>query len=323
MKMLILVLLTAVLCLSAAIASMQHTDPEPEPAETPQAQPGSNVQLFVGNNGLWGARTANGRTLIEPAWYYLRTLSDTVLIARRSDGKQDRFGMIRTNGELMVPFLYTSIVPAASGFSDVWIANFTENDRSYCHLYHADGTRWSDTAWENCQFEDGTLYADVGKEHYEGEFAAQGIVWQNWETEYPVGLHKLTMQFDAPALRRMPQISTLQELGETAASYLRYLFVTHQTPDATMLSEEENAPLRNAYRYVNCRLRSAEIVRIKRREAGGLPSYIVQMHVVYERQETGESLEVIETAMLLTVSRNTDGAYIYSGFADAQRNASA
>ena len=280
--------------------------------------------LFVNpKNGLWGARTANGRTLIEPTWYYLRTMSDTVLIARRSDGKRDRFGLISTNGELIVPFLYSSIAPADSGFSDVWVAEFTENDRSYRHLYHSDGTRWSDTAWENCTFEDGTLLADAGNEHFEGEFAAQGIVWQSWETEYRIGLHRMTMAFDGSALSHIPQIPTLRELGESAADYLRYLFVIHETPDATLLSAEENASRSNAVRYKNCRLRSAEIVRIKRREAKGLPSYTVQMHVVYERNEEGEGLEIIETSMILTVSRNTDGAYIYSGFTDAQRNASA
>ena len=322
MKLLMLLMLSAVLCLSAVIASMQHPEPVPEPVETPPPAVSSSVTLFVGRNGLWGARAANGRTLIEPTWYYLRTMSDTVLIARRSDGKKDRFGLIRTNGELMVPFLYTSIAPAASGFADVWIASFTENNREYYHLYHSDGTRWSDTAWDNCRFEGGTLYADAGDEHFQGEFAAQGIVWQNWETEYRIGLHRMTMAFDAPMLQRLPQIATLRELGEFAAAYLCYLFVTHETPDASLLSAEENSTLRNAYRYVNCRLRSAEVVRVKRRDAEGLPSYLVQMHVIYEQREDGESMELIETSMLLTVSRNADGAYIYSGFSDAQRSAS-
>ena len=41
--------------------------------------------------------------LIEPTWFYLRTMSDSVLIARRSAGKSAEYGLIRTNGEQLVP----------------------------------------------------------------------------------------------------------------------------------------------------------------------------------------------------------------------------
>ena len=101
--------------------------------------------------------------------------------------------------------------------------------------------------------------------------------------------------------------------------------MTHEPPDATLLSAEENGSLRAAFRnrYANCRLRSAEIVRVHRRETDALPSYAVQMHVTYERSGQGNGLEVIETSMMLTVSRNADGAYIYSGFTDARQSAAA
>ncbi|HAG14458.1 MAG TPA: hypothetical protein DCG49_11455 [Ruminococcus sp.] len=323
LKRIWLVLLALLMCLGAA--ATRWVQPEPEQPE-PEKQPAdsASVQVFPGQNGRWGARAANGRTLIEPTWYYLRIMSDTVLIARSSDGKKDCFGLIRSNGEVLVPFIYSAFAPV-SGLQDVWKASFTENGRQYYHLYHEDGTRWSDEAWESCSFEDGILTAAFGKECFTGVLNDREIDWESWSSEYPVGLHRLTMQFSGGVLHRLPQISTLRQLGECAAAYLRNLFVTHEPPDATLLSAEENGSLRAAFRnrYANCRLRSAEIVRVHRRETDALPSYAVQMHVTYERSGQGNGLEVIETSMMLTVSRNADGAYIYSGFTDARQSAAA
>ena len=324
LKLLILLLLTAVLCLSAAIASLRltgtetdQTDPENQPAAGSSA-----VTPFVGSNGLWGARAANGRVLIEPTWYYLRTMSDTVLIARRSDGKTDRFGLIRTNGDLLVPFLYYAITPADASDPDVWLAGFMEDNQQRYHLYHADGTRWSDTTWDSCTYQNGILNTAIGSDSYQGILTAEGIVWQDWHTEYPVGLHKLTMDLDANALSRLPDEETLRQLGETAAAYLRYLFVTKEPPGDSLLSSSDNAALRTGYRdYEDCRLNTAEISRIRMPETEGLPMYQMQMQVRYQRDEGHGNLSVIDTAMMLTISRNAAGMYTYSGFFDAQMQA--
>lgn len=321
LKLLILLLLTAVLCLSAAIASLRLTETETNQTES-ENQPAagsSAVTLFVESNGLWGARAANGRVLIEPTWYYLRTMSDTVLIARRSDGKTDRFGLIQTNGDQLVPFLYHAITPADVSSPDVWLASFMENEQQRYHLYHADGTRWTDTTWDSCVCQDGILTAGIGSDQYQGILTENGIIWQNWHTEYPIGLHRLTMDFDADTLSRLPDEKTLRQLGETAASYLRYLFVTKEPPDDSLLSSTDNAALRIGYLdYEECRLRTAAISSIRMPESEGLPAYTVQMQVCYERRDPDGSRAVIETAMVLTVSRNAAGMYTYSGFFDAQ-----
>ena len=86
LKLLILVLMYAVLILSAAILSFRLASPAGGTPE-PEAQPAGNrnsVTLFEGASGLWGAANANGRVLIEPNWRYLRIMSDSVLIDRKS-----------------------------------------------------------------------------------------------------------------------------------------------------------------------------------------------------------------------------------------------
>lgn len=322
-KLFVFLLVTAALCLTAAVVSFRLSAPAENPADAgKQPEPGSTaVTLFVGPNGLWGARAANGRILIEPAWPYLRTMSDTVLIARRNDGRADHFGLIRTNGEQLVPFLYTSFALADSAEPDLWMARFTENDTQYVHLYHADGSRWSDTAWETCTYEDGILSVSAGNAQRQGVLHAGSIQWQSLYAEYPVGLHRLVMEQNDIRNAQLPPVSVLSQLGEAAAGFLRYLFVTKTVPEAFPVSTENPAAIRVDYRYPSCRLVSAEVSRVKIRGTDGLPSYLVQMQVVYQRTEDDGSQERIETAMELVITRNAAGAYTYSSFSDSQMNA--
>lgn len=322
-KLFVFLLVTAVLCLTAAILSFRLSAPaeDTSDADTQHESSSSAISLFVGSNGLWGARAANGRVLIEPAWPYLRIMSDTVLIARRNDGKADHFGLIRTNGEQLVPFLYTSVMLADSAEPDLWLARFTENDAQYVHLYHADGTRWSDTAWEICTYGDGSLSVAAGNERRQGVLREGSIRWQSWYAEYPVGLHQLVMAQDNIQTAQLPPISVLSQLGEASAEFLRYLFVTKTAPEAFPISAENMADIRVDYRYPSGRLVSAEVSRVKIRETDGLPSYLVQIQVVYQRTADDGKQERIETAMELVITRNAAGAYTYSSFSDSQMNA--
>ena len=247
---------------------------------------------------------------------------DSVLVARRSSGKSAEYGLLRTNGEQLVPFIYHSVVPVAASGSDLWIASFTENGNEHFHLYHADGTRWSDTAWDFYAYEGNTLKLKSGASAYQGVLREREIEWTAWSTSYPIGLHALTVNFDEAALKRLPPAETLDEIGASAADYLRYLFVTRQHPDNSLLPEESKAEVLADYRYLSCRLVSAEISRIKVLETNGLPSYLVQMQVKYQvTDENGGIRDVIRTSMLLTLTRSTSGALTYSSFTDSRMNA--
>lgn len=320
MKVLILVLLTAALCLSAAIASLRMNETETETASSeaaPAAEP-QNVALFNGKDGLWGARTANGRVLIAPTWFYLRKMSETVLVARRSGGKNDRFGLIRMNGEQLIPFLYDSIAPADPGDSNVWLAAFSENGTEKYHLYRPDGTRWMDETWDSCSYQDGILDITKGQNRYACRLTRKGIEWLNRYEEFPVGLHKLVLDFDSTEMAQMPPADTISGLGEAAAVYLRYLFITKKPPDSSLLGAE-NA-VRSDYDYDNCRLLRAEVSRIRVEKTDGLPCYLMQIQTEYLQSGEGPE-EHIKTALMLTISRNLAGAYIYSGFTDSRQSA--
>ena len=324
LKLLLLVLMIAVLILSASIVSFRLASPAGE-QPLPDTQPvgnGNAVSLIEGTNGMWGAVNANGRVLIEPTWDSLRIMSDSVLIARRNDSKNDNIGLIRTNGEQIVPFIYQSIVPVAASNSDLWIASFTENGKQYYHLYHADGSRWSDTAWDSYSYENGALTLQSGECCRKGTLQGQHIEWTEWYTVYPVGLHTLSVALDESELKRLPPAETIADIGEASAAYLRYLFVTKQPPDDALMPQENSETVRTDYRYISTRLVSAEISRIKEIETEDLPAYLVQMQVEYHvTSKSGGIQDDIRTSMLLTLKRSANGALIYTDFRDSQMSA--
>ncbi len=323
-KLLILVLLIAVICLSIGIASLRMSEGSEGQTESEAAPAAGSAAILLyqeKENGRWGAKTANGRELIAPTWAFLRPMSDEVLIARRDAGKADRIGLIRTNGEVLVPFLYQSIDPADKQDTNVWIAAMQENGRTGYHLYKADGTRWMNETWDNVSYQDGILDAAKGKNRYQCRLTRAGIEWLERYEEYPVGLHKLVMKLNSAELSRMPDVQTLSGLGESAAFYLRYLFALGTEPDSTMTDTENPAALRCGSRYKGCRLQKARISRVRQLKTDGLPAYLVQIQVTYFRPETAEGSMQIQTAMTLTIRRNAEGAYIYNSFSDSQMTA--
>lgn len=321
LKLPLFLLLAAALCLIAAIVSHRFSVPQNGQPDTGTQQSAQKtaVTLFE-QNGLWGAKSPNGIILIEPTWYYLHAMSDSVLIARRNTGKNDAYGLITANGEQLVPFLYHAITQIPSA-SDLWLATFKENGKTCCHLYHADGTRWSDTAWDACSYEEGLLTLKSGSNVYTGSLTHSGIRWRSLHVVYPVGLHELTMDFDESVLDQLPPADTLQMLGEAAAAYLRYLFVTKTPPESSLISAESKASILVDHHYLNSRLTSAHISRIKARDTEGLPAYFVQVQVSYQRQTESDGIEIVHTAMLLNINQNAAGAFTYNSFFDSQMHA--
>ena len=322
-RILLLILFSVSLCAVSVLTGILSAQSTPAPHEDSQhpAADAAAVQLFQ-QNGLWGARAANGRVLIEPRWYYLRIMNDSsvsesVLIARRNEVTTDSFGLIRANGEQIVPFLYTSFEPLEP---DIWIAHIPEAGGTHYHLYHADGTRWSDDTWDACELRDGRLIVTQNRNIYQGCFEKQRIVWDSIHLEYPVGLRSLTMDFEGDILERLPERHTLERLGRSAADFLIYLFVTQEMPEDALLSGENPSAFNIGSRYKGCRLLRAEVSELRLRRAEGYPSYTVLMQIRYQRENT-DGTELIDTAMRLNISRNAAGAYTYSAFSDAQMNA--
>ncbi len=313
MKPLILLLMTALLCLTIEMNAMIR--PKPKHSEEPSAHinvSANEPELYL-ENGLWGLRTRSGRVLLKPAWAYLRITDEDTLIARRRNEKL--FGMIDSAGKTLLPFIYSDI--SSIGGERLWVAKLEEDDKVQYHFFRKDGVLWSNTAWDYYEYHGTTLMLTQGKNQFSADMRTAHCRMSAWHTEHRVGLHTLVMDLTEQQLLQAPSDNALQHLGDTAAKYLTYLFITpKEAPDPSLLSAEDSSSLTLSYHYRNCTLRSASVSRVKILESEGFPSYLVQMQVTYNRTNEDGSTERVRTSMSLTVSVNASGTYGYSAFFD-------
>lgn len=323
-KLLILVLLAAILCLAAAIAAMALEGSRMDPSAEGPPSSESAIRLYV-ENGLWGIRTSSGRALTTPNWSSLQIMSDTVLVAKEGTGSNRFYGMINHKGETLVPFVYSNI--SRQEHADLWIAALPdpENNRSVYHLYRSDGSLWSEEAWEVCSYQNGKLMLQQGKNSYEANLTAHGLSYRSWHSEHPVGLRRLIMKPLLHEIQRMASAETLHALGDAAAYFLSYLFVSPEIPlDSALIGNENSDSLAVSGDYLNCRLESAHVSGILPKETTGFPCYLLQIQVRYQRLDDQHNpIETIQTAMFLTMAQNANGSFVYTEFHDPQAALSA
>ena len=296
------------LIVSAIAAGHLHPDPDAPPPMEPESA-ASSVTLFT-ENGRWGAKTGGGRVLLEPNWYHLQVMSGNLLSARKNEGDSS-CGIITADGEQLTPLLYRNMEKI---LPDVWKAVLigTENK---VHLYHADGTRWADRAWDACDMRDGQLILKDGTAEAAAVPEQNRFRLTSWHSEHPVGLHTLTADFTADELTAFTDMDTLSALGKKAAEYLVYLFVTPDEPPAAQFSGDLTK-LAVARLYKECTYETGEIDMITEDQTDGFPAYRLHILVHYAGIGDDSQRRRYTTAMDLTVSRNASGAYTYSDFED-------
>lgn len=318
MKLLILALLTAILGLTAAIVSLAMQGRENNAALPDSDTDRSTVSLYV-QNGLWGIRTNSGRQITEPLWSNLRVMSDTVLIARESKGTQRLYGLIDNKGETLVPFVYSDF--AWQDDCKLWIATLQEpeNDQTVYHLYNSNGTLCTLNAWDICTCENGVLTLTVGANTCTAVHSGYGLAYKSWYSEHTVGLRRLTMELNEQQLAMLQSAETINALGDAAAAFLSYLLVSPDTPpDASLIGSENPSSLLIGSRYTGYRLQSAYVSRLVPIKTTGFPAYRIQMQVQYVPLESSSTDTSITTAMILTISQNANGAFVYTSFSDIQ-----
>lgn len=321
-KLLILALLTAILALTAAIVSLAMQGRETDSALPDSSTSNGAVSLYV-QNGLWGIRTNSGRQITEPLWSNLRIMNDTVLIAREGKGAERLYGLIDNKGETLVPFIYAEFIRQED--CGLWLAALTEpeTNQTVYHLYDNNGTLCSLNAWDSCSCENGVLTLTDGKSTCTAVSSEYGLAYQNWYSEHTVGLRKLTLELNKQQLEQLHNAETIHALGNAAAAFLSYLLVTPDTPpDASLIGSDDPSSLLVGSRYTGYRLQNAYISRLIPLETGGLPAYRIQMQVRYVPLENDNSDAVISTAMILNVSQNANGTYVYTSFSDIQAECS-
>lgn len=322
MKLLILVLLTAILILTSAIVSLAMQGKRNN-ASIPETG-GSNgaVSLYI-ENGLWGIRTNSGRRITEPKWSNLRVMNDTMLIAKSNAGNARRYGIIDNKGDTLVPAVYSDFDPLSD--LSLWVATLGDTEPPQYHLYDAAGQLCFMNAWDSCSTQGTIISLTQGSNRVIADYIQNELQLRSHYSEHTVGLRKLTVNLNRSAMEKLYSPQTAIALGNAAANYLSYLFVTPDTPlDNAVIGSENPSSLLVSSRYNGYRLHSAAIQHIVLVQNDGLPAYRLQIQVRYSPIAAGNDVSrIISTAMLLTVAQNANGDFVYTAFSDIQADLSA
>lgn len=322
MKLLILVLLTAILILTSAIVSLAMQGKRNN-ASIPETG-GSNgaVSLYI-ENGLWGIRTNSGRRITEPKWSNLRVMNDTMLIAKSNAGNARRYGIIDNKGDTLVPAVYSDFDPLSD--LSLWVATLADTEPPQYHLYDAAGQLCFMNAWDSCSTQGTIISLTQGSNRVIADYIQNELQLRSHYSEHTVGLRKLTVNLNRSAMEKLYSPQTAIALGNAAANYLSYLFVTPDTPlDNAVIGSENPSSLLVSSRYNGYRLHSAAIQHIVLVQNDGLPAYRLQIQVRYSPIAAGNDVSrIISTAMLLTVAQNANGDFVYTAFSDIQADLSA
>lgn len=322
MKLLILVLLTAILILTSAIVSLAMQGKKNN-ASIPETG-GSNgaVSLYI-ENGLWGIRTNSGRRITEPKWSNLRVMNNTMLIAKSNAGNARRYGIIDNKGDTLVPAVYSDFDPLSD--LSLWVATLADTEPPQYHLYDAAGQLCFMNAWDSCSTQGTIISLTQGNNRVIADYMQNELQLRSHYSEHTVGLRKLTVNLNRSAMEKLYSPQTAIALGNAAANYLSYLFVTPDTPlDNAVIGSENPSSLLVSSRYNGYRLHSAAIQHIVLVQNDGLPAYRLQIQVRYSPIAAGNDVSrIISTAMLLTVAQNANGDFVYTAFSDIQADLSA
>lgn len=322
MKLLILVLLTAILILTSAIVSLAMQGKRNN-ASIPETG-GSNgaVSLYI-ENGLWGIRTNSGRRITEPKWSNLRVMNDTMLIAKSNAGNARRYGIIDNKGDTLAPAVYSDFDPLSD--LSLWVATLADTEPPQYHLYDAAGQLCFMNAWDSCSTQGTIISLTQGSNRVIADYIQNELQLRSHYSEHTVGLRKLTVNLNRSAMEKLYSPQTAIALGNAAANYLSYLFVTPDTPlDNAVIGSENPSSLLVSSRYNGYRLHSAAIQHIVLVQNDGLPAYRLQIQVRYSPIAAGNDVSrIISTAMLLTVAQNANGDFVYTAFSDIQADLSA
>ncbi len=322
MKLLILALLTAILILTAAIVSLAMQGKESGTAIPDTGGSNGAVSLYV-ENGMWGIRTNSGRPITEPKWSNLRVMNNTMLIAKSAAGSARRYSIIDNKGDTLVPPVYSDFTLLDE--QQLWVAALADTEPQQYHLYDTEGQLCSMTAWDSCSVEGDMLLLTHGNDRCTADNSPEGLRFYSHYSEHAVGLRKLAVELNRAALEKLYTPRTANALGDAAANYLSYLFVTPDTPlDNALIGSEDPSSLLVSSRYNGCRLQSAAVRHIILLQTDGLPAYRLQIQVRYAPITAGnDASRTVTTAMLLTVAQNANGDFVYTAFSDMQADLSA
>ncbi len=180
MRLVVSVLFIVIIGLAAAITRFFSN---PEKTSVSSDQPAveriidtdhNGNRVFKGGDGLFGIIDSSNRVIVNPEWQDIRfTQSNTCIAAKRINGKL-QYGCIDYEGNVTVPFAYSSIEPERFPSRLLYFARTA--DDGYC-IYDQDFNPCFREPWKKCKSDGSLLIIGSDNESYTYSVTEKSLIF--------------------------------------------------------------------------------------------------------------------------------------------------
>ena len=188
-------------------------------------------RIFKDNKGLFGIIDSSGRVIVSPEWQDLSFTGSSCCVASKRLTSRRLYGCIDYEGNVIVPFVYSEIVPADINGAHLFIAKSADNS-SYT-IYSEDFTPCFGEAWKSCSADrkELILRSDVGAYTFTAE--ASELVFKKAVVSGSAGDHApFSIEISNVHLLAKLTPKLIERIASDIGGYLDYAYTKGRTvPD--------------------------------------------------------------------------------------------
>ena len=192
---------------------------------------GSDVdgnRIFQDSSGLYGIIDSSDRVIVSPEWRDLSFTDSGLCIASKHLKSSDLYGCIDYEGNIVVPFVYSSITAAAFPGKKLYFAQTADNG-SYA-VYDAGFTPCFSATWKECRADGENLILQTADGTYKYKVSNAGIALKESSTKGSAAgdIDFIIEIMDSRMLSMLsPQI--IEAISDDIGGYLEYAYKRDET----------------------------------------------------------------------------------------------
>lgn len=197
----------------------------------------SGNRIFQDTNGLYGILDNNDRLIVSPEWREISfTDSELCIASKRLRGKE-LFGCIDYEGNIKVPFVFSSIKRIKVGDHIVYSAKTSDGRKSV--VYDQNFNPCFSRSWDDCSLnKNNELVLTDDSYVYKYSITAGGLVFTDALISGQVMNCSYDLEITSRVLLSKLSMSAIEKMNSALGSYTEYAF----TGNSTLLSEIDATP---------------------------------------------------------------------------------
>ena len=228
-RLLVSVLFVVLIILTGAVTKFYLSSPEETSVHNNQAEIDRTVSsdsdgntIFQNSVGLYGIADSRNRIIVAPEWKNISFANDSYCIASAEIGGETFTGCIDYEGNIVIPFIYDSIVKYNCHGVVIFCA--CTHDRGDYVIYDSDFVPMFRETWEDFSADDSdiTLHSNLGEYVFSSD--GENLLFKN------ASVHGVTLgcRYDINVSSRVllsklsPEM--IEKISDYTAKYLRFAY---------------------------------------------------------------------------------------------------